>query len=436
MLNTYRSKFNSTLFKETFVYTVTDVIGKAMSFVLLPIVSFYMTPDELGIATNFTVITTLVSLFAGLAVVNSLPYFFYEQEKNENTLMVSNLLLLCSLLCVVLAVIISLSHQLVYHYLQLPLLAQLLGVVYVVGMLVSQVSLILMRLENKTHEFARIQVFQIIFHAIAVLFFVITLRGGGLGKIYAETIVFVVMGIIHMVIIIKKGYLKIHLSSEWIKKLLKFGVPLLPHSVSFWLKSGLDKVFITTYCGLHFNGLYSMAISISAVYTMLVQSFFNAYTPHLQKQLSSFDDGGEHEGEKIKIVKQTYLLFALFGIVGLFAVAVSWVIFNYLIDNKYLPAMGYMPLIILANFIYTFYIFTVQYIYKVKKTLVMGIITFSGSVIQMLLSYWLIGTVGVMGAVYSLLIGNVLITVGISIYSNHVYIMPWNPLRLFGKSGK
>ena len=285
MLNTYRSKFNSTLFKETFVYTVTDVIGKAMSFVLLPIVSFYMTPDELGIATNFTVITTLVSLFAGLAVVNSLPYFFYEQEKNENTLMVSNLLLLCSLLCVVLAVIISLSHQLVYHYLQLPLLAQLLGVVYVVGMLVSQVSLILMRLENKTHEFARIQVFQIIFHAIAVLFFVITLRGGGLGKIYAETIVFVVMGIIHMVIIIKKGYLKIHLSSEWIKKLLKFGVPLLPHSVSFWLKSGLDKVFITTYCGLHFNGLYSMAISISAVYTMLVQSFFNAYTPHLQKHI-------------------------------------------------------------------------------------------------------------------------------------------------------
>lgn len=436
MLNTYRNKLNSTLFKETFIYTVTDVIGKAMSFVLLPIVSFYMTPDELGIVTNFTVITTLVSLFAGLAVVNSLPYFFYEQEKKENTLMASNLLLLCLLLCISLAAIISVSHQLVYHYLQLPLLAQLLGVVYVVGMLVSQTSLILMRLENRSHEFARLQVFQIIFHAIAVLFFVITLRGGGLGKIYAETIVFVVMGIIHMAIIIRKGYLKIHFSSQWIKKLLKFGVPLLPHSVSFWLKSGLDKVFITTYCGLHFNGLYSMAISISAVYSMLVQSFFNAYTPHLQKQLSTFDDGGDHESEKKKIVKQTYMLFALFGVAGILAVGVSWVIFHYLIDSKYLPAMDYMPLIILANFIYTFYIFTVQYIYKVKKTLVMGIITFSGSLVQMLLSYWLIGAVGVMGAVYSLLIGNVLITIGISIYSFRVYNMPWNPLRLLCKFEK
>ena len=425
MLNSYRSKFRSPLLKETFIYTVTDVIGKAMSFVLLPIVSFYMTPEELGIATNFTVITTLVSLFAGLAVVNSLPYFFYEQDKKENTLMVSSLLLLCFLLCISLAVIISVSHQLVYHYLQLPSCVQLLGVVYVVGMLVSQISLILMRLENRSHEFARLQVFQIIFHAIAVLFFVITLRGGGLGKIYAETIVFVVMGIIHMAIIIKKGYLKIHLNSQWIRKLLNFGIPLLPHSVSFWVKSGLDKVFITTYCGLHFNGLYSMAISISAVYTMLVQSFFNAYTPHLQKQLSSFDDGGNHESEKKKIVKQTYLLFALFGIAGLLAVGVSWVIFNYLIDSKYLPAMGYMPLIILANFIYTFYNFTVQYIYKVKKTLVMGIITFSGSIIQMILSYCLIKEIGVMGAVYSLLIGNILVTIAIFIYSKKVYPMPW-----------
>lgn len=425
MLNSYRSKFRSPLLKETFIYTVTDVIGKAMSFVLLPIVSFYMTPEELGIATNFTVITTLVSLFAGLAVVNSLPYFFYEQDKKENTLMVSNLLLLCFLLCISLAVIISVSHQLVYHYLQLPSCVQLLGVVYVVGMLVSQISLILMRLENRSHEFARLQVFQIIFHAIAVLFFVITLRGGGLGKIYAETIVFVVMGIIHMAIIIKKGYLKIHLNSQWIRKLLNFGIPLLPHSVSFWVKSGLDKVFITTYCGLHFNGLYSMAISISAVYTMLVQSFFNAYTPHLQKQLSSFDDGGNHESEKKKIVKQTYLLFAIFGIAGLLAVGVSWVIFNYLIDSKYLPAMGYMPLIILANFIYTFYNFTVQYIYKVKKTLVMGIITFSGSIIQMILSYCLIKEIGVMGAVYSLLIGNILVTIAIFIYSKKVYPMPW-----------
>ncbi len=418
-------KIPKQLAKETIVYTFTDVVGKAMSFVLLPVVSFYMPPDELGIATNFTVITSLISLFAGLAVVNSLPYFFYEQEQEENRLMISTLLMLCIVLCGGLTLILMILHNIVWQYLQLSLSVQLLGVIYVIGMLISQSSLILMRLENKPRQFAYLQIFQIVFHAVVVLFFVIALRGGGLGKIYAETIVFVVMGIIHLGILRKKGYLGLIWNLAWMKKLLNFGLPLLPHSVSFWFKSGMDKVFITSFCGLQFNGLYSMAISISAVYTMLVQSFFNAYTPHLQKQLVSFEDDNLHRNEKKSIVKQTYLLFALFGLVGVLSLAACWFIFNFLIDPKYLPALSYMPIIILANYFYVFYQFTIQYIYKAKKTLIMGVITFSGSLIQMLLSYWLIREFGVMGAVYSLLIGNLIITIGISIYSNLVYPMPW-----------
>jgi O-antigen/teichoic acid export membrane protein len=266
-----------------------------------------------------------------------------------------------------------------------------------------------------------------VLHAVFVVLFVIVLRGGGAGKIYAEVMVFCVVGLIHLTMLLKKGYVRLNLQMAWMRKLLHFGLPLLPHSISFWLKSGMDKVFITTYCGLQFNGLYSMAISVSSVYTMLMQSFFNAYTPYLQKRLVRSEECGvrSEEGEKRAIVKQVYLIYALFGVVGFFAIAVSWVIFHYLIDSKYLPAMAYIPLIILANFIYTFYNFTIEFIYKVKKTMVMGLITFTGSLIQMFLSYILIKEYGVMGAVYSLVIGNSLITIGISVYSNMVYRMPW-----------
>lgn len=420
---TFFSKKN-VLVKETFIYTATDMVGKAMSFILLPIVSFYMPPDELGLATNFTVLTNLIVLLAGLALVNSLPYFYYEQKREEVVLMVSNLLLLCFSLCILIVGLISVFSGLVEKFLQLDLQIQLISIFFVLGSLVTQTNFLLLRLENKAKSFAFIQIFQIVLHAAVVVLFVIVLRQGGIGKIYAEVLVYVIMGLFSFILLAKRGYLRLHLDINWMKKLLKYGIPLLPHSISFWLKGGVDKVFITTYCGLASNGLYSMALSISSLYTMLVNSFFNAYTPYLQKRLTQVEEINESI-EKKKIVKQTYLLLLLFFIVGVLAVGGAWIIINFLIDKKYLDSFSYIPLIILANFIYTFYTFTIQYIYKAKKTLVMGIITFTGSAIQMLLSYWFIRLFGVMGAAYSLLVGNTLITIGISWYSNYVYPMPW-----------
>ena len=433
-MNLNFSIVHHSLVKEAFIYIATDMLGKAMAFILLPIISYYLAPADLGIATNFTVLAQLVILLAGMAVVNSLPYFFYEQDKKENNQLVTNLLLLCGFLCIILMLVVMIFHQVVYKYLQLNLQIQLLSIFFVIGSLITQTSLVLLRLENKAKHFACLQVAQIILHALVVVLFVIVFKGGGIGKIYAEVSVFALMGLIHLFILYHKGYLKGYFEMRWIRKLLKFGVPLLPHSVSFWFKGGMDKIFITTYCGLQFNGLYSMAISISSVYTLLVGSFFSAYTPYLQKMLSQTPEA-EMMVVKRKVVKQTYLISVLFIFVALLALAASYFIFEFMIDEKYMPALDYMPLIILANYVYLLYSFTIQYIYKVKKTLVMGIITFTGSLIQMLLSYVLIRQYGVMGAVYSFLIGNVLISIGISLYSQKVYPMPWiSSLRRYTSS--
>lgn len=418
------SIFKKNIFKETIVYTATDIVGKAMGFILLPVVSYYMSPEELGIATNFAVIAQLVLLLAGLALVNSLPYFFYEQDRAENNLLVSNLLMLCTALCGILAITILFCHQYVYDYLQLDLRIQLLSIFFVLGNLVSQTNLVLLRLENKAKHFAYLQIVQIILHALLVLLFVVIMRGGGVGKIYAEVLVFSVIGLLHLFILYRKGYLKAQFEIRWGKALLKFGMPLLPHSVSFWLKGGMDKVFITTYCGLLFNGLYSMALSVSSIFTMLVNSFFSAYTPYLQKLLSQTKQE-KLPNVKCKIVRQTYLLCLSFFFIALLALGGSWVIFEYIIDDKYRSAFDFMPPIILANYVYLIYNFTIQYIYKVKKTFVMGIITFTGSIVQMLLSYWLIQKYGAIGAAYSFLIGNVIISIGIAAYSYIVFPMPW-----------
>lgn len=60
-----------------------------------------------------------------------------------------------------------------------------------------------------------------------------------------------------------------------------------------------------------------------------------------------------------------------------------------------------------------------------KKTLVLGLITFTGSLIQMVLTYYFVKQWDALGAAYSALVGYVLISIAIFIYSCKVYPMPW-----------
>lgn len=413
-----------TLVKETFVYTATDAFGRAMGFLLLPFVSYYMPPDELGIATNFTVLTTIITLLAGQAVVNALPYFFYEQDKNENKKMVSNLLLICIVCCLFILCFIVFLNDLVYQYLKLNTKFQLLASLTVMTSLVNSTNLVLLRLENKPINFARLQFIQIFLHCTTVVLFVIILKWGGTGKIFSDVTVAISMSILHFTYMFHRGYISFVVEKRMIRKLLNFGLPLVPHSISFWLKGGMDKIFITSFCGLYSNGLYSMALTVTSLYTIVSNAFFSAYTPYLQKTLAEITPETENK-EKRKIVKLTYLLFGLFLILAILSILGGWIILYYIVDSKYQPSFTFVPWLILGLYIYAIYSFTIQFIYKQKKTLVMGIITFTGSVIHIIIAYFLIKHLGVMGAVYGSLLSTLITSIAIAIYSEIVYPMPW-----------
>ena len=420
------------LIRDTFIYTLTDGIGKAISFILLPILSFFLSPEGLGLATNFAVFASIVNLLAGQAILNALQYFYYEQTKEQNAILVSNLIWMTVVACLFLAGIVLLCSNGVYNYLQLNLTFQFLTFPFALAFVLTNISLQLFRLEDKPKSFAIYQIVQIVLHCILVVLFVIIWKQDGEGKIYAEVLTVVLMGAVNLYSIIKRKYLIFKYDKKSIKQLLKFGLPLMPHSISFWFKSGADKVFITNFVGLASNGIYSMAMSISSLYTVVSNAFFNAYVPALQKKLSILTPETE-KLEKMRIVKMIYLIIGLFFFISLMAILGGWVILNYCVDAKYEAAFDFLPGIILSLYIYVVYTFAVQFVYKQKKTLVLGIITFTGSLIQMGFAYLFVRMFGTMGAVYSSIIGSLTISVAIFAYSNKVYSMPW--LYFLNKNG-
>ena len=60
-----RLKFGKrkTLLGNALIYILSDGITKALSFLILPFVSFYLIPEQLGIAANFDVLQMISVTF-------------------------------------------------------------------------------------------------------------------------------------------------------------------------------------------------------------------------------------------------------------------------------------------------------------------------------------------------------------------------------------
>ena len=423
-------KLKVPVFKNALIYTATDGISKSISFFLLPIISRYLVPEQLGVVANFDVLQNILMLLAGQAIVNAIPYFYYHKSREQVALLISNLLLLIIFLNIAFSIFIIISTDIISEYLHINLGLQLLTIVSVITSLLSNLNLTLYRLENKPYSFSKLQILHTLLYIALTFLFVVWLRLEALGRIYSIVIAFSLMAILHASLLIKRRYIITKINLPIIKELAAFGIPLLPHSLSFWFKSGMDKILLTAFCGLSVNGLYSMAMNFGAIYSLFYNAFSNAFVPYLQKRISLINDENR-TNEKCNIVKLSYKIGGMFILIYIVIVPVCWFLINYVLDESYKKSFQFVPYIIGAATINAFYGLFVQYPYTVKKTFGLGIITFSCSIVQLLLTYMFVRAWNSDGIKVSLIIGSLLTTLSVWIYSNKVYPLPWFSFKKF-----
>lgn len=421
-----RLKFGKrkTLLGNALIYILSDGITKALSFLILPFVSFYLIPEQLGIAANFDVLQSILMLLAGQAIVNALPYFYYDRSREEIGLLVSNLLFIIIAVNLCFLIIILLIYGLIDEYLHIGLFLQLLTLISVIANLLLSINLILYRLEEKPFVFLKLQLLQSLIYVFLLILLVVCLRKEALGKIYSAVFSCSIVCLLHIYLLYKRGYLIWKIDRNSIGELLRFGIPLLPHSLSFWIKSGMDKILLTTFCGLSVNGLYSMAMSFGAIYSIFKVAFDNAYIPYLQKRISkmTFDN---QKAEKKQLVRISYIISSVFFLLFFVVMFICWILIQYVLSDLYRDSFQFIPWILFSLTIYSFYSLVVQYPYTAKKTLGLRIITFSGSIIQLLLTFVLVRMLGADGIKYSLVIGALVTMFSVWWYSNRVYPLPW-----------
>ena len=279
----------------------------------------------------------------------------------------------------------------------------------------STVNLDIWRLEENPLSYGIYSVATVFANFILTLILVIGFHWGWLGRVYAQVAVSMLFFFVSIYFLIRRGYLqKLMPNKETVKSALDFGIPLIPHSASAWIRQGLDRYVINYFYMATQVGIYSFAYNFANIIQIIGLAFNATNSVYIYKNLANIEADTSR-----RLLKQTKVMTLFFAIITL-CVYVGTSIFIPIFVPKYTDAISYLfPLCVGAFFQCVYYLF-VNYLFYYKKTKKLMYITFSMSLFHVLLSV-LLTRYSMMYTAYVTMIVNMMIVLGVFLYSRRVY---------------
>lgn len=415
-IKTYLKRFST--------YFIVDSINKSLPFLIMPILAAYLSTSEFGLVSNFSAIIQIAYAFIALNTYTKLSTDYYKSEGKVSSLY-TNLTNLNFVMCGFVLLVIVLFNQLIEKAFFLSLEWQVIAVCIAAGMVLMNMCATLLQMRGKPIKYGIVQLGQSFSFFILCILLVVVLQWSWKGRIYASFISYVSVGLIVLFLVFyKKLYQSKLADTKLVYTYFLWGLPLLPHALSFWLKFGADKVIISNYLNLSENGIYSLALSMGSVTSLFSTSFFNTYSPYFYKKLNEFDNTDNIDRKqtiKSRLIKNSYLYLLGNGIVSIIAYFALALIINIFFKGDYLKAIPLLPFTLLTNFIGSFYTIYSGFLFYRGRTKLMGGITFSSALLQVALNFMLIPLLGVYGAIWSGIIVASIISISILLLSLKEY---------------
>ena len=411
-----KSKF----FKDTTIYTISDILNKMVPFVLLPVLTRYLTPQDYGIIAMFFVFTSILGIVMTLETNTAIGVNYFKISREKLKVYIFNILLIIAVATSLTFIIIILFHTTISELLAIPVEWLFIGVVVTLLQFITTINLLLWQSEQNPIPLGIYQISQTILNLSLSLLLIIGFEMGWEGRLIAVSIASITFGISSLMFLYRRNYLKFEFSKEAIDDALKFGIPLLPHALSVWIRTGVDRIFITTFVSASATGLYTVAFQIASVITILTTAFNKAYSPYLFQKLTDIT-----QNDKEKLVKYTYLYFIALLIVAGGLTLVSPLLIEIFLGKSFQDVWRYIPWIAFGFAFYGMYLMVVNYILFAKKTASLSYVTISVSLLHIIVSYLFISYNGILGASQATTVTSFILFVAVWWLSQRLYPMPW-----------
>jgi O-antigen/teichoic acid export membrane protein len=402
-------------------YGSVNIINASIPFVLLPILTFYLSPQEFGLLSLFQLLMVL-SLPLLLMNTQSLIIVEYNRLSEEQFKQLISRIVFISLFgFILLETIFYIFYDSIIEYFQITKGYIFYIPFFVLLQAIPTIIPIIFQSKNDSKNYAKYKLLMAFTNFILTITFIVFFHLTWEGRVFGIVGSFLFFTIIGLYILYKMNLLTIYIDIKNIKNVLSFGLPLIPHSIAGVFLSMSDRIFIANMINVEAVGIYSVAFQVASVISIIMLSINQAWAPYLNNRLHT---NPSFEVKK-NIVQKTYLL--AIGMICISLIFMFFVpyLFDYFISEKFFIALDFTRFLIIGFLFQGFYFLYTNYIYFVKKTQYLSFVTIISVFNSALFNYICIGNYGVVGASYAFIITWVIQFILVWIVSNKLYPMPW-----------
>lgn len=220
-------------------------------------------------------------------------------------------------------------------------------------------------------------------------------------RVISFALVQIVIGLYFYISNLRKGKC-FFLKDYWVYA-LKFNIPLIPHYLANTVLSSSDRIMISKMVGTGEAGIYSVAYTISSLFSIVTVAINNSYIPFTYKAIRD---------KSINKIRQTSIV--LVGIVCamcMLALCFGPELILLVSTPEYYDARWVVPPVATATlftFIYTFFS-NIEFYFE--KTKLVMIASSAAAILNVVLNYIFIQTSGYIAAAYTTLVCYIALTV-------------------------
>lgn len=380
------------LVNNTLIFAIGNFGSKILTFLIVPLYTYYLTPEEYGTIDLLITTIAFVLPFLTLQFQEATMRFLAAGEIDRKTA-VSNSMLIYVGGAVLLIALYPLYTRFFSSVYALLFLVLLLAQSY------NCIFAMVLRAGGQTVAYSLNGVI-ITFVTVALNFvFVVGCRMGVYGY-------FISLILAHAAASVQSTFVaKVFQNLSWryvdaasLREMLKYCIPVIPNALMWRIMSIGDKYIILYFLGAASNGLYSIAMKIPTILAELFTIFMQAWQLSAIEENQAKDQGEFHSN-----------VFAVVSAFGLLCAScmIAFVrpVFALLISDEFFEAWRYVPLLGIATVVSCFASFSGTVYVITKNTKKSFITTVFGAVMNLAFNFLLVKKLKLYGVAIGTVMG-------------------------------